>query len=254
MKGIVMSRMMLLTLVGLGLVVNGCHVHKHRMAGHPQAVTTAKAPVKPAPVAPAPAPAPVVKPVAVPAVSPAPAGDWKVAYTANFKDAVAGDDFLKLEAVVKPEGGALLVTPEAESHHPQIVLKKSFPGNAIRVEFTGSLSGQSVSDLSLVLNAGEEGYSGGYLLQLGGKANTLSRLLKNGEFVEGTEGKFAVTPDKTYKVVAENDNGKITLTVDGKVIFTYTDKEPLKGPQHDKIGFYTYRDTMKIDSLVISTK
>lgn len=247
-----MSRMMLLALLGLSLVLSGCHTKKHKMACcQPQAVATAKPAPATAPAAVRP-PAPVTAPAA-PAAAVVPAAGWKVAYTANFKDAQAPADFSKIEALATPEDGALLVKPEGESHHPQVVLKKSFPGS-VRVEFTGSLSGQQVSDMSVFLNAGDEGYAGGYLLQLGGKANTLSQVLKDGEAVEGTQGKFTITPGKSYKVVAQNDNGKITLTVDGNVIFTYTDKEPLKGPQHDKIGFYTYKDTLKIDSLVVSTK
>jgi len=256
-----MSRMLLLTLLGLSLVAAGCQGHKHKMPAQPQAVTTAKAPAKPAPApapaaAPArpaaPAPAPVTTKAAASAPAAVPAAGWKVAYTANLKDAAAVNDFEKLDATLKVEEGAWIVKPD-QVHQAQVLLKKSFPGS-VRVELAGSLSGETLSDLSVLLNSGGDGYASAYLLQLGGKTNTLSRLLKNGEEVEGTQGKFVVTPGKTYQVVAENDNGKVTLTVDGKVIFTHTDASPLKGADHDKIGFYTYNDTMKINSLVVSTK
>lgn len=238
-----MRAMQLLCAVALAAFV-GCQEKTYHIPPHHAA-----------PVATKPAPAATTKTTSVPPkvtpVAPPSAAGWTVAYTANFKDAAAANDFAKSDAVIKIENGSLTFKPETE-RTSQIMLKKSFPGS-VRVEFTGSLVGEKVSDLSPILNGGDD-YASGYLIQVGGKANTLSRVVKESSPVDATEGKLALTPGKTYTVVAENDNGKITLWVDGKQIFTYTDSSPLKGSGHDKIGFYTYNDTFKLDSLKVSTK
>ena len=179
---------------------------------------------------------------------------WEVAYRADFKDPAATDAWVKLNAVVKIENGVLVVSPD-EDGAAQIILKKPRVPGSVRMEVIGALIGETVSDLSPIINGDETGYSSGYLLQFGGFANAESRLQARGGVVESTiNEKVLVTPGKKHHVVAENDSGKIRLLVDGRTVFTYTDSDPLKGAGHGQVGFYVYGCTMKLDKLVVYTK
>jgi len=183
----------------------------------------------------------------------APAG-WKLAYEADFSKAAAANEWVKIGADVKVGKGSLVVTP-AGSEEMQIMLKApKFPGS-VRVEFTGCLTGDAISDLTCILNGDESGYTNAYILQFAGRGNTLSRLLVADNPVDGTVNEKGVAKaGKKHSVVAENDGGKITLTVDGKKMFEHTDANPLKGAGQDMIGFYVWDCTMTLEKLVVYTK
>ncbi|KKK81738.1 hypothetical protein LCGC14_2810440 [marine sediment metagenome] len=197
--------------------------------------------------------APKTSVVAVETSVVAPPG-WKLAYKADFTNAKAADQWVKNNAVVTVEKGSLVVKPEG-AEEVQIMLKAAkFPGS-VRVEFVGSLTGDTISDLTCMLNGDEYGYSNAYILQFGGRGNSLSRLLVADDPVPGTVNDAAVvTPGKKHRVVATNDGGKITLEVDGKQIFSHVETDPFAGAGHDMIGFYTWDCTLTLDKLVVYTK
>jgi hypothetical protein len=100
-----------------------------------------------------------------------------------------------------------------------------------------------------------DSWDSGYLLQFGGKSNTLNRLSKEGEVIPATvKQRPLLAPGKTYHVVAINDGGTICLLVDGVEVFRYVDTKPLKGTGHDRIGFYTYQTTVKLDKVTVYVK
>jgi hypothetical protein len=180
-----------------------------------------------------------------------PGPEWTVAYTTDFSG--PAPEWTLLEGKPEVASGMLVVNgPEQET---QLILKDhKFPGSVL-VECVGSVSGATVSDISPILNADDSGYSAGYLLQFGGKSNTLDRLLKQGEEISSTvKNQPLLMPGKTYHVVAASDGGKISLLVDGVEVFQYTDASPLKGAGHDLIGFYTYHTILKLDKVTVYVK
>ena len=182
----------------------------------------------------------------------APPSGWTVAYTSDF-NAPGAPEWTLLEGKTEVAGSMLVVNgPEQET---QLMLKGyKFPGS-VMVECVGSVSGAAVSDLSVILNADETGYAAGYLLQFGGRKNTLDQVMKQGTDVAATVKKQPLlVPGKTYTVVAVNDGGKISLKVDGVEVFQYTDASPLKGSGHDQIGFYSYHTVLKLDKVTVYVK
>jgi len=183
----------------------------------------------------------------------APAGTWQVVYKGAFTDKVPKEwSTLNGEATV---ADGALVLKAAEDSDAQIMLTTPKTPDSVKVEFDCVLTGAKPSDISTFLNGAGEGPDSAYLLQFGGQANTQNRLRKEGAIVESTAtDKPKIEVGKKYHVVAQNDGGKVSLTLDGKEIFNYTDSSPLKGAGHGVVGFYTYACTLKITDLVVSKK
>ena len=182
------------------------------------------------------------------------ADGWTVVYTSDFAGSgklPAGWQALAGEA--KIEGGALVLT--APSDEGQLVLLEPRCPGSVRVECVASLKGDPISDISPFLNADTSGYNSGYLFQFGGKANTINCLCRYDDHIAATEkDKPLVKPGQKYRILAENDGGRLRLVIDGQEIFKYTDPEPLKGQTHDRVGFYTYGCTLVVEKLTVSTK
>lgn len=199
---------------------------------------------------PTPAPTP-----AAPTPKPDQAG-WTVAYTGDFSGAKLPPEWLILDGDAKVEGGKLVVFAEAESQ-AQVVLKNpTLDAPSIRVELTGSISGEKIGDFSFMLNTSKSGIPDGYMLQFGGGGNTENRIRRDdGTIIDGSTTKDPLPqPDKKYTIVAENDKGHIRLIVDGKTVLDFKDPKPLSGARNGQIGLYTWGSTLKIDKLVVSTK
>jgi len=183
----------------------------------------------------------------------APAGAWQVAYKGVFTNKLPAEwCIISGEAVV--EDGALLVKA-LEGADAEVVLTAPKMPDSVKVEFDCVLTGTNPSDISTLLNGAGEGLDTAYLLQFGGQGNTQNRLRKEGDIIDSTVAdKPQIEAGKKYHVVAQNDSGRISLTVDGKEIFGYKDPDPLKGKTHNVVGFYTYACTLKITNLVVSKK
>jgi hypothetical protein len=117
------------------------------------------------------------------------------------------------------------------------------------------LKGSVISDISPFLNGDTSGYASAYLFQFGGKGNTLNHLCRGSEDIESTaKNQPLVKPGQKHRILAENDGGRLRLVIDGQEVFRHIDPEPLKGPSHDRIGFYTWGCTLTIEKLTVSVK
>lgn len=187
----------------------------------------------------------------------APAG-WNQVYAADFKDAQkVPEDWTTISGNVSVADGLLLIKAD-EGVDAQVALKKPKAEGNVRIEVVAGLfpaGTGSVCDLSPFLNSDENGFESGYLLQFGAAENTENRLRRGGEIIDATVNtKPMVTPKKMHTVVAENDGGKIRLTVDGTEVLKFDDTDPIKGAGHGTIGFYTWGNTLKIQKITVWTK
>ena len=181
------------------------------------------------------------------------ADGWTVAYKAELKEAKLPKDWTVLSGDVEVKDGAIIM--KGGDSDCQITLTNPKMTASVKVEFDGTLTGDKICDMSTSLNTGEDGFESGYLLQFAGGENKENRLRKVGDIIESTVvNKPLATAGKKHRVVAANDGGLISLTVDGKKVFEYKDAQPLKGDRHGQIGFYTFGCTLKIENLVVSKK
>ncbi len=211
-----------------------------------------------APAASKPAAAPA-KPASAPAKSVAAAkpqaGKWALVFTDDFNGPKLGPSWEAVQGQATLDKGMLVLKAESEGQAVLLLRQPSFPDN-VRMEFDASISGTGLSDMTAIVNASSsEPADTGYMFQFGGSGNTENHLRRDGDVIASTaKNSPLLTANKVYHVVAENDAGKLTLYVDDKPVFQYTDPKPLKGAQRAFVGLYTWDSTLKIDRVMIYTK
>ena len=71
--------------------------------------------------------------------------------------------------------------------------------------------------------------------------DTLHRLLRAGETLRSDENpSVRIKPNRRHRIVAENDAGRVRLTVDGRMLLEGTEKASFVGPGQDRAGLYLY--------------
>ena len=185
-------------------------------------------------------------------------GDWGVAYTSDFTDArTTTDKWFCPVGQTKFADGKLTLLPGQKNSAVLMLDGLSFPGN-VRVEVIGSVtSTQKLEYLSfnICLNTDGSDANSGYLLQYGTKGNTCSLLKKNDGVVTSTVNKTnRPEAGNTYKIVAEKLGNRISLSVDGVQVFSYTDPTPLKDPMLGNIGLFTWGCSLLIDQVTVYTQ
>ena len=110
---------------------------------------------------------------------------------------------------------------------------------SVRLEFDAVATGESISDLSAVLNATQGGrLSDGYFFGFGSEKNTASKLLVKGR--EVTRYDARIVPGKRYRVVCQREGGTLTHMIDGRVVMTVEDDTPIVAPEHNAVGLYNW--------------
>jgi hypothetical protein len=173
-------------------------------------------------------------------------GGWLLAFSDDFGRDRLGDDWRVLDGTWSVTNGQL-------TGHGTLMLDKAFPGfqrlefeaatDAGTVTFAGKEKPADVSDLSVILQArpGEEATASGYLLQFGGMRNTLHRLRRAGKTLRLDENpSVRIKPNQRHRIMAENDAGRVRLTVDGRVLLEGREKASFVGPGQDRAGLYLY--------------
>jgi len=189
------------------------------------------------------------------APGPRAADGWTVVYAPDFKGAgKLPAEWQVSSGTARIEAGALVLTASADQEGQVVLVAPRMPGS-VRLECVASLKGNPISDISPFLNADTSGFASGYLFQFGGHANTQDCLCRCDEDIGPTmKSQPLIKPGRNYRILAENDGGRLRLLIDGQEVFRYTDPEPLKGPSHDRIGFYTWGCTLTIEKLTVSAK
>jgi len=185
--------------------------------------------------------------------------EWVAAYTSDFANAKATEDnWFCTVGGMKCDDGKMLLMPGHRNNALAVLDSMSFC-RSVRVEVTGSVSPREKPEylsFNICLNTtdGAEGGTG-YLLQFGAKGNTCSLLKKKDEVVTATINK-AIRPEagKTYKIVAEKLDNRISLSVDGAQVFSYTDPTPLEDPSRGSVGLFTWACSLAIDKVTIYTR
>jgi hypothetical protein len=190
--------------------------------------------------------------VAIPAPPPAdPAGPrWRASWKPPG-DGRTERDWSTFDGMVDERDAVLQINAQGSGEGLALLHSHRFPAS-VRVEFVGLLIGDQACDLDVMLNAGNRGTDSGYLFQVGGKGNTMTRLLRDGKPVASTERPdLRLVPGKAYRVVAERERGTVRLRIDGVEVFAFDDSAPLGGRGYDRIAFYTYGGIMCVSDLTV---
>ena len=186
-------------------------------------------------------------------------GDWVVAYQSDFKNAKATEaDWRCRLGEMKTGDGKLVLLPKERKKRIWLILDPLvFPGS-FRVEITGSvIAGAKPESLgfNICINTYRDEVSSGYLLQFGAKGNTCSLLRRNGKVVEETINRdVRPVSGRSYDIVAEKVDGRISLWVDGTLAFSYTDPAPLGDATCDSLGLHAQACTLSMEKIAIRTR
>ena len=132
-----------------------------------------------------------------------------------------------------------------------ITLIRHFPGNQ-RIEFDAMAQPDNAYDLNGILGTSERGgFMDGYFFGFGSEGNTASKLLKKNRGMKRSDARIVL--GKIHHVICQREGNVLTHIVDGKVILTYEDAQPLTGPGHDRVGLYIY-GAGNIDNIRVYTK
>jgi len=175
---------------------------------------------------------------------PPPLQGWVLQFADDFEGGELATNWEALRGDWLMEEGRLTVLG-----HGQIMCTKTFPG-AQRLEFDAMA--EDPCDLTGVICASPLGYRYGYFVGFGTANNAYSKLLV--QAVEVNRWDAVIKPGKIHHQIVQREGNTITHVVDGTVVMTYHDDEPLKGEGHDRIGFYVFGSSQMIDNVRVYTK
>ncbi len=181
------------------------------------------------------------------AASAKPVQDWTLVFSDDFERDELGENWKVLAGDWRIEAGKLVCGPG----YSEIVINKTFPG-CHRIEFEAITRGERPCDFSPVIQSAGRGYSGGYLIQFGGRANTVNRILRADEPLEDRSADRFIQAGEVHNIAAELDGNTLRLTVDGSIIAEGRDSAPLLGEGHEMAGLYIHCETT-VDNVKVYT-
>jgi len=171
---------------------------------------------------------------------------WRLAFSDDFRRDQLSNDWRVIDGKWSVADGRL-------AGQGTLVLNRAFPGFQ-RLEFEAAtdagvlkLFGEEkpadVSDLSAFIQArpDDKPADSGYFFQFGAQWNTRHKLIKAGQTVRTDEApSVRIVPNRRHRIVVENDEGRLRLTVDDLVVLEAKEDTSFVGPGHDRAGLYFY--------------
>jgi hypothetical protein len=179
---------------------------------------------------------------------------WKLAFSDDFKRQELGPNWVVVNGDWKVQDGCLRGSGT-------LLSARGFPeGDAPgfqRLEFDAVTDAKpafflkdnpapkvDVCDLSSILHArapqkGKDPLETSYLFQFGGQNNTLNRVMRAGVTLrEDSKPEKMITPGQVQRIVVENDQGTLRLSVNGEVRLECREKQSLLDLEQNRCGFY----------------
>ena len=166
--------------------------------------------------------------------------EWKLSFQDDFDRAALGPDWV-LAGRGEIVDGRLKFG--LDNSHLALVNRHFSPD--VRIEFDAQPAPEKPPcDLSVGLGAGVTAGKpeNGYLLAFGGNFNSMNQIQGGREmkWVNAWYGPQKIQPGKVHHVCGMKEGKTLTLEVDGQVLLTTTDEDPLGGPGYDMAGLVTW--------------
>lgn len=183
------------------------------------------------------------------------AADGEVIFRDDFETGELGPHWKPTGEGASVEGGLLQVT--GLRNHP-LWLDLPLP-DAARIEFDAWATTEE-ADIKVEVWGDGKSFAqqinyraSGYVIIFGGWNNTLNAIVHKDEHGRdrATAEEPKVEADRRYHFVITRTDGEILWEVDGKMVVTYEDQQPLRGPGNDRFAFSGWEATTQFDNLVI---
>ncbi len=195
----------------------------------------------------------------IPARAATPVPEWTPAYTADLANPKTADnDWWISVGQAKIADGKMTITPGKHGGPEAFLYSPRFPRGA-RMEAAVAVTGCADSNnpvLNLHLNGDVSVGTNirlGYLFRLSSAGCSLTRDEK--PVASAPAAMFSLQAGKTYSLAAEQDDGQLTLSVDGVVILSWKDGNPLSaGVAMELTGFSSQRCTLSVQKYIVSVR
>ncbi len=172
---------------------------------------------------------------------------WKEDFKDDFARETLGDAWKVVSGAWAIRDGILVASSDRDDNI--LLLARPMPGLQ-RIEFVVAATPPDweknpegaiveICDLTALIHTSAEKPLEGYTVQFGSQFNTLNAVRRQRAIV-AAENTLKVEPGRFYTLVAEFDGQHVRLSIDGKKVLEYEEKDPLLGPGHDRIGIYSY--------------
>jgi hypothetical protein len=171
-----------------------------------------------------------------------------VPYTDNFDRAELGPDWFPSGGHWTIDQGSVLTTG---ANNAPLFLKVDLPADVV-VEVDIKSETRTV-DAKIELMTNGRAHQSGYVFILGGWSNKISAIARLDEHGSDRRDKSPteVTGPKSYRWRIEKKGGDLRWFLDGKPYMTFSDKEPLDGPGHNRLAFSNWQNQLRYDNLKI---
>jgi hypothetical protein len=173
----------------------------------------------------------------------------KQPFSDSFDRDALGPKYLKAGGTWAIKDGAL--HSSGEKNLP-LWLDVELPTN-VKVEFTAwSLSPQV--DTKIEIFGDGKRHESGYIVILGGWNNQITTIARLDEHEKTrVEKRLGWEKGRKYRWTVQRTNGSdVELLIDGRLIVSYKDAQPLTGDKHNKLGFTNWQSQVFYDDLVIT--
>lgn len=195
------------------------------------------------------------------AAAPASTGSWVEVYVADANnEKTPANEWWSTAGEIKVANGAFALTPGKWGSGDAFVYGYGFPGSA-RVEMTASASpGATRENVSfdLLLNANVPVGThpqAGYAFRFGVKGNAGCLLMRGEKVMKSTgDNKVCLESGRSYRIVAEQYDGRLSLAIDGVPVFSARDDKPLESPALDTVGLSVHGCSVNIQKFAVYTR
>jgi len=183
---------------------------------------------------------------------------WVVAYSANLQNEKSGEnEWWNAAGDVKVREGKLSLTPGKRGNWEAFLFTPRLRGS-VRVEMTASVTApKKPENVSFDLRINDNVPVGtnsekNYRFRLGARGNTCCLAMRDEKNLTGTDNNTVrLKVDTSFQLVAEQDEGQISLSVNGVQVFSVKDDKPLNVPAMDLVGLSGRGCTLQVEKFVV---
>lgn len=137
------------------------------------------------------------------------------------------------------------------ANNAPLFLELDLPNDVV-VEFDAR-SETPLVDTKLELMTNGKAHQSGYVFILGGWSNKISCIARLDEHGADRVEKqpTQVVGNRSYRWRIEKKGGELRWYLDGKLYMSFSDKEPLQGPGHNRLAFSNWQNEIAYDNLRI---